>query len=180
MKGQKGFTLVELLVVISIISLLSSVILTSIGTAKESATESNISSTLLQVRTALELYHSTNGKYPNEGINYSAGVGGWPNLGGNFVSFVTTYLVATNYLAQAPAGPGGKAETTNFYYFYFTRNNLNDPADIRKCGTQIANRYVLGIYAPNHNFTKIPKFTRYVGGSSTNSAGQGYYCITTN
>ncbi len=64
-----GFTLVELLVVISIISLLSSVVLTSVNSARSKARNAREKVDVKQIITALELArsNSANDKYPLSG-----------------------------------------------------------------------------------------------------------------
>ena len=52
----RGFTLVELLVVIAIISLLSSIVLASLGQAREKAKIAKVRQELTQMRTALYLF----------------------------------------------------------------------------------------------------------------------------
>ncbi len=62
---QKGFTLIELLVVIAIIGVLSTVILASLATARQKASDAVTLSNLHQVQIALELYaNDHNGLYP--------------------------------------------------------------------------------------------------------------------
>lgn len=61
----KAFTLVELLVVISIISLLASITLTSLGQVKAKARDARRIAQLQEYRTALELYY--------EGFAYAPG-----------------------------------------------------------------------------------------------------------
>ena len=69
---SSAFTLVELLVVISIISLLSSVVLASIDTAKAKGRDGKRTVDLVQFRNALELYGSNhNGQYPPVSISTS-------------------------------------------------------------------------------------------------------------
>lgn len=66
-KRKRGFTLVELLLVISIISLLSSVVLASVNSAREKAKETALISFLFEVRNAMELYKNNVGRYPYNG-----------------------------------------------------------------------------------------------------------------
>ena len=61
---KKGFTLVELLVVIAIISLLASIVLSSIRTSQTEGSDTAKIRALQEVRSALELYRTSNGGYP--------------------------------------------------------------------------------------------------------------------
>jgi len=60
-----GFTLIELLVVIAIIGILSSVVLASLGGAREGARDSRRVSDLNSVQTALALYNNEQDEYPD-------------------------------------------------------------------------------------------------------------------
>lgn len=60
---NKGFTLVELLVVVSIVSLLSSLILVSVTNAKNKAIDNKIKSNLLTVRSQSAIYYEGVGNY---------------------------------------------------------------------------------------------------------------------
>jgi prepilin-type N-terminal cleavage/methylation domain-containing protein len=74
---KKGFTLIELMVVISIISLLSVIVLTSLQAARQKARDSKRISIAIQYTTALELYKlDHNGYYPPitpQGTQYCIG-----------------------------------------------------------------------------------------------------------
>ncbi|MEI6660470.1 MAG: prepilin-type N-terminal cleavage/methylation domain-containing protein [bacterium] len=61
---NRGFTLVELLVVISIISLLSSVVLSALNSARAKGRDARRKSDIHQIQLALELYYDANGSYP--------------------------------------------------------------------------------------------------------------------
>lgn len=61
---KKGFTILELLVVISIISLLIGVILISLQYARQAANDTYRIESLYHIRMALELYYDTVGSYP--------------------------------------------------------------------------------------------------------------------
>lgn len=67
-KKNKGFTLVELLVVIAIIAILVVLILVALGVARQKARDSQRKTDLRSIQTALELYASDNGGlYPTTG-----------------------------------------------------------------------------------------------------------------
>lgn len=64
-RKQKGFTLVELLVVISIIGVLATLVLLQLGTARARARDTKRIADVNQVRTAIEQYFEDNGgRYP--------------------------------------------------------------------------------------------------------------------
>ncbi len=61
---SEGFTLVELLVVISIIGVLSTLLLLQLNVARAKARDAKRVADINQVRSALELYFDDNGNYP--------------------------------------------------------------------------------------------------------------------
>ena len=64
---DKGFTLIELLVVIAIIGVLSSVVLTSLNTARAKGNDAKVKAQLAGLRASAEVYYDSNS-------NYGAGV----------------------------------------------------------------------------------------------------------
>ena len=61
--NKRGFTLIELLVVVAIIGLLASIVLVSVGTARNKAKDVAIKADLSNLRAAGELYSDTAGNY---------------------------------------------------------------------------------------------------------------------
>lgn len=98
---KKGFTLIELLVVIAIIGLLSSVVLSSLNSARAKGADAAIRANLANTRAQAELYYDTYNSYGTSAI-----AGTCPNSGA-----VTTSLfrdpVILNAISSANSASGG-------------------------------------------------------------------------
>jgi len=64
-KNLKGFTLLELIVVIAIIGLFANIIFASYYTARQKARDVTMMSDLKIIQTALEMYYDHHGQYPH-------------------------------------------------------------------------------------------------------------------
>lgn len=64
MKSQKGFTLIELMVVISIIGILAAIVVPKFSSATDSATKAKIQADLRTLDSAISMYYAKNGSYP--------------------------------------------------------------------------------------------------------------------
>ncbi len=71
---KKGFTLIELLVVIAIIGLLSSIVLSSLNTARNKGATSAVEATMKQFANQAALYRSANSSYGSSVSTCSSGV----------------------------------------------------------------------------------------------------------
>lgn len=65
-KKQRGFTLIELMVVISIIGLLASVVLASLDDARAQAKDALRVSDMNTIRQVLEMFYNDHNRYPGE------------------------------------------------------------------------------------------------------------------
>jgi general secretion pathway protein G len=63
-KGQDGFTLIELMVVILIIGLLATIVVQSLRGATDKAKKTKAQADIAELRTALDRYYLDNGNYP--------------------------------------------------------------------------------------------------------------------
>jgi len=69
LKSTRGFTLIEMLIVITIIAVLASMILVGMGGARAKARDARRIGDLHNVQNALELYYANNGTYPTGTYN---------------------------------------------------------------------------------------------------------------
>src|SRR6185436_15164984 len=134
-KNQKGFNLIELLVVVSIIALLSSALFAGLSRAREFAQDIARVKTAQAIRDAVELYNLENGYYPSNGISKYVGNGN-PNYFYQAFNFGPGYNSWNNGLLAeiAPFAKVQKAPAINQSYY--------DPLDFR------SNNWYSYIYVP--------------------------------
>ena len=114
--GQRGFTLIELLVVIAIIGLLSSVVLSSLNSARQKSRDARRLSDIQQLQTALELIFDDTSppEYPD----------------------ALTSLVSGGYIPAVPTDP----RTGSAYYY----DNLTSADGTCAIASGVCTNYVLG------------------------------------
>ncbi len=97
---KKGFTLVELLVVISIIALLSTIAAVSLGSARTKARDTTRIATMKQLATGLEQFYSDKGGYPPTNGATTATYA----IGGNVLCAATTRATDTDIYKTSCVG----------------------------------------------------------------------------
>jgi len=114
-KGQmskKGFTLIEILVVVAIIGLLASIVLVGLGSFRARGRDARRIADLREVQNALELYYTKYSSYPQQT--------GWSEL-------VTALQSAGIGVSKIPDnGPLGPNDDP-YKYCYITPEGLNNP-----------------------------------------------------
>ena len=68
---NKGFTLIEMLIVVVIIGILSSIVLVGVSGFRERARDTKRVADLRQVQNALEVYYAKNTVYPNQPADWA-------------------------------------------------------------------------------------------------------------
>ncbi len=96
--SQRGFTLVELLVVLTIIALLASVIFASIGYIQKKSRDTKRIEDIQSIRKALEMYNTGHNRYPVSGANLLV-------LDGGVSDLVSSALIADGVIPILPKDP---------------------------------------------------------------------------
>jgi type II secretion system protein G len=66
--GERGFTLIELMIVVAIIAILAGILVPNFVNARAQAQTSACESNLRAIATAMELYYADNQRYPDPGV----------------------------------------------------------------------------------------------------------------
>ena len=121
-----GFTLIEVLVVVSIISILTSVLYVNFNAARENSRDQVRKTDMKQLQLAIELYKAQNGSYPASGCGsatnafYGPGPaqsGSVPS--GNYFNCDTDWIVGLvpEFIAELPSDPTSESEAGQGFYY---------------------------------------------------------------
>ncbi len=87
-KIQRGFTLVELLIVVIILAILAAVVVPQFAASTDDAKNAALDTTLANMRSSLDLYYQQHGEYPSA---LTDGAGNGADSVGAFLSQLTLY-----------------------------------------------------------------------------------------
>ncbi|MDR3582450.1 MAG: type II secretion system protein [Candidatus Pacebacteria bacterium] len=108
-KKEKGFTLIEILIVVAIIAVLASIVIVGVGPAQQSGRDARRISDLQNVRNGLQLYYSKCGFYPGA----TSGSTLCPAQTNSYAG-MTTALTGSNLgISSIPVDP---SSNRNYYY----------------------------------------------------------------
>jgi prepilin-type N-terminal cleavage/methylation domain-containing protein len=166
-KESKAFTLIEVLVVVSIIGILVSILTLSFTEARKNSRDSARRASLKQLQLALETYKAQNGSYPPQGCG-TVGVdfAGPGPVGSGFAS-CDTYItgLAPDFIATLPRDPNQENDN-NAGFFYKT--NASGSAYKVMINKSVESQYVNSY---NDEFARCPSMC--VSGSVCNSSTPG-------
>lgn len=122
-KPFTGFTIIELVVVIAIISILASIVLISVKNYQKKAEETSALATINQLALAVQIYRSEHGQWPGDCNQYMCQLGSSPPIyNGGLNGFVPEYYPKNNAHFVCP---------TCEYYIQISDTNYNSTLD---CG----------------------------------------------
>ena len=145
--SQKGFTLLEVLVVVAIIGTLAGIVMISVNRARLKARDAKRLSDMEQIQTALEMYYNKYGQYPDGACDplgdcVNLICGGWDTQGdGEFLKVLNTEGFLSTKLADPKTTPG-QACGGQYQYRYFRYNPYHAAAYCDPCNGKYY--YVLG------------------------------------
>ncbi|MFA6391719.1 MAG: prepilin-type N-terminal cleavage/methylation domain-containing protein [Patescibacteria group bacterium] len=127
MKNNKGFTLLELLVVVAIIGLISSIAFVAMQNARAEARDAKRLADVHAIRNALELYYHDNGSYPDPwciGLTSVAGCNSFVEPNSWIPSLIPKYMQT---LPNDPLNTTND-ETNEHYLYFYTRWAVDENA----------------------------------------------------
>lgn len=141
---QRGFTLIEVLVAVTIIAILISIGVVSYGSVNKRSRDAKRKGDVEQLRSALEMYRADNSYYPNSGS------GAWADASG-----LSTVLVST-YLPTIPSDPKStqtyRYKATNLsggnYYGYCMSALIESENPTDTCTADTVNNHNYGVKSP--------------------------------
>lgn len=111
---RKGFTLLELLIVIAIVGILSATILVALNGARDKANDARRKSDLAQAVRALNLYYDKHDNYMDASSGCGSSGNGWFNYenGGSYPTAMSKCLVNDGITPQELIDPTGDRTST--------------------------------------------------------------------
>jgi len=143
-KRSKGFTLVELLIVVIILAVLAAVVFPQFSASTNDAKSAALQSNLTNIRSAIEFYYQEHGEYPGANIATGATCGtgaavsaGAANSQEAFVAQLTRY---TNDDGEACTG-----KDATFKYGPYIKGNIPDNPEGTSNTVVVTSTGVLGL-----------------------------------
>jgi general secretion pathway protein G len=112
---QRGFTLVELLIVVIILAILAAIVVPQFAVSTDEAKVSSLESTLVNMRGAIDLYYRQHGKYPSAAAATGATC---PSSGTAGTGAINTAQAFTDQLSMYTNAAGQACSTSDDTFKY--------------------------------------------------------------
>lgn len=153
---KKGFTLVELMVVISIIGILSAVVYANFSDARKVARDEIRKTDLKNLQLAIELFKAQNGRYPDgckgndawSGGSNAPGVGDACNAGVDYI-----VGLVPDYISELPEDPSNPT-SGNIGYLYKSEGGLGAATAYKLMAHQTVEKVLIKSY--DDEFARCP------------------------
>ena len=128
---QRGFTLVELLIVVIILAILAAIIVPQFASSTDDAKQAALDATLSNVRAAIDLYYQQHGEYPGELTAVAAACPGTPagtpgtGTGGAGAQGVQAFIDQLSMYTDADGKACSTTDATFKYGPYIKKNTLS-------------------------------------------------------
>jgi len=129
--AQRGFTLVELLIVVIILAILAAIIIPQFTAATDDATQSAYDTNIANIRAAVDLYRQQHGEYPGRvtstGAGCPAGSANVPGAADDEIAFLAQLRNYTNAAGIACTGTDATFRYGPYLKDDLPPNPLGDP-----------------------------------------------------
>lgn len=170
---SRGFSLIELLVVITIVSVMTGVIVTNVSGSRGKARDAQRVSDLSQFQLALALYLDRCGSYPAT-LTIAANNG------------CPSGVTLGSYIAQIPAPPAGTSQTGSYNYAILNNGSGVYVSYVLRARLESTNAAVArslnaaSIPQPGSPFSWSPSTTASPYNACSNSSNSLEYCVGPN
>lgn len=191
MYKRRGFSLIELLIAITIIAIISTVGFSTFSQSQMRARDAKRKEDLKAITIALELFYQKNGRYPcsaASGWISSTSGGNWLTDQAGCASFTATGSLVPNYINAFPLDPintpGAGSNPDVYSYSYSSPNNTGNGS----ATCPIGQHYILFAHLENTNDPDVisrkvlpwcgaTNFWTQVAASGTNFSSNSYMLV---
>lgn len=167
--ARKGFTLIEILIVVAIIAILASVVLVGLGPTQQAGRDARRLSDLHEVQNGLELYYNKCGFYPGSAAAGACTSANNPaTLGYNDMA-----AALTGSGLQISSVPSDPTNSTPHLY-YFRTNGTTASAYVLAADLENSGNSVFTSYTP----LTAGQLATYTNGDAIVSCNAPMYCLT--
>ncbi|KXJ97896.1 MAG: Type II secretion system protein G precursor [Parcubacteria bacterium OLB19] len=175
-RNSLGFTLVELMVVISIIGIMSSILYVNYSDAREQARDKVRMTDLKSLQLAIETYKAQNGQYPAQGCGTGGPSGDFagPGPGTGVFKSCDPYIVGLtpDFISVLPKDP--RSESNIGQGFYYSSNGTSYKLMVYDSVER------LFITSYSDEFARCPKTSTSCSGSNPTGANSKTYAVYSN